>query len=101
MTTRYRITSRTRFTIFVAIMIILLTSVANFALGLSTADSYTIMEYMDIEISSGDTLWSIAGTYMSDEYSDIREAVYKLCKINDITADQLYVGMTIKVPICN
>jgi len=101
MSKHYRITSRTRFTIFVAIMIILLTSVANFALGLSTADSATITEYMTIEISSGDTLWSIAGTYMSDDYSDIREAVYKLSKINDISADQLYAGMTIKVPICN
>lgn len=101
MSKHYRITSRTRFTLFVAIMIILLTSVANFALGLSTADSATRTEYISVEVSSGDTLWSLANTYMSDDDSDIREAVYKLCKINDITADQLYAGMTIKVPICN
>lgn len=101
MRTQYRITSRARFTIFVAIMIILLTSIANIALGLGTADSATVTEYQSIEVSYGDTLWSIAGAYMSDDYSDIREAVYKLCKINDITADQLYVGMTIQVPICN
>lgn len=100
MTIKFRITNRIRFTLFVAMAIILLTTVFNFALGLNTADSSTITEYMPLEISSGDTLWSIAGTYMNDN-SDIRRAVYDLCQINNISAEELYAGMTILVPICN
>lgn len=79
-------------------MIILITTVINFALGLNTAESLTYVEYMDLEIMSGDTLWSIAETYMTDT-SDIRMAVYELCQINDISADQLQAGMTIQVPV--
>ena len=98
MTKTYRITSRFRFTLFVVLTIILLTTVINFALGLNTAASLTIQEYIDLEIMSGDTLWSIAETYMSDDM-DTRAAVYELCNINGISASELYAGMTIQVPI--
>ena len=98
MTIRYRINSRIRFTLFVVLTIILLTISANFALGLDIADSSTMTEYMEVEVSSGDTLWSIADNYMTD-YSDTRKAVYELCQINDIDASELYAGMTIMVPI--
>ena len=98
MTRRYRVANRFRFTVFVTIMIILITTLVNFTLGLNTAESLTYVEYMDLEIMSGDTLWSIAETYMSDS-DDIRVAVYELCKINDISADQLQAGMTIQVPV--
>ena len=97
MTRRYRVANRFRFTVFVTVMIILMTTLVNFALGLNTAESLTYVEYMDLEVMAGDTLWSIAETYMSDS-GDIRVAVYELCKLNDISADQLYAGMTIQVP---
>lgn len=95
---QYRISSRTRFTLFVVIAIVLITTIINFALGLGTASSSTAPEYAEIEISSGDTLWSIADTYMS-ESQDIRKSVYELCRINDIDASELYAGMTILVPV--
>lgn len=97
MTKTYRINSRIRFTLFVALVIILFTTAVNFALGLNTADSATIVEYVDVEISSGDTLWSIASEYMDD--ADIRKSVYELCQINNINASELQAGMTIQVPI--
>jgi len=53
---------------------------------------------MNLEVMSGDTLWSIAETYMND-FGDIRMAVHELCQINNISADQLYAGMTIQVPV--
>ena len=98
MTKRYKITNRFRFTIFVALTIILVTTLVNFALGLNTAASLTMQEYMEIDISSGDTLWSIAQNYMPDDM-DIRDAVGHLCDLNNITAEELYAGMTIQVPI--
>lgn len=98
MTRRYRVANRFRFTVFVTIMIILITTVMNFSLGFNTADSLTYTEYMDLEVKSGDTLWSIAETYMADS-GDIRLAVHELCQINEIAADQLYAGMTIQIPV--
>lgn len=96
----YRIANRFRFTVFVVLTIIFITTAFNFALGFNTADSLTILQYTDVEVSYGDTLWSIAQTYMPADM-DIREAIYHLCQLNDIRADQLYAGMTIQVPIYN
>ena len=79
-------------------MILAITTFANFALGLNSADSLTRLTYMDYEITDGDTLWTIAETYMTDA-SDIREAVYELCQLNEISAGELYVGMTIQIPV--
>lgn len=98
MTKRYKVVNKVRFTIFVVLMILAITTFANLALGLNTADSLTRLTYMDYEITDGDTLWTIAETYMTD-ISDIREAVYELCQLNDISASELYVGMTIQIPI--
>lgn len=98
MTRKYRVANRFRFTVFVVLVIILLTTAVNFALGFGTADSLTKVEYMDIEVVSGDTLWSIAETYMTD-VPDVRQAVHQLCKINGISAGELYSGMTIQVPV--
>lgn len=97
MTKNYRIKSRLRFTLFIAITIILFTMTANFALGINTADSSTIPEYIELEVSYGDTLWSIADRYMDDD--DIRESVYKLCKLNNIKASDLQAGMTVIIPV--
>ncbi len=98
MTHRYRINNRVRFTLFVVLVILFITTFANFALGLSTANSATYVEYTEVKVMSGDTLWSIADTYM-DDHSDIRRSVYELCQINDINASQLQAGMTLLVPV--
>ena len=98
MTKRYRVVNKFRFTFFVVLMILAITTFANFALGLNSADSLTRLTYMDQEITDGDTLWTIAETYMTDA-SDIREAVYELCQLNEISAGELYVGMTIQIPV--
>lgn len=98
MTKRYRVVNRFRFTVFVVLTIVILTTAINFALGFNTAASLTKTDYMDVQIVSGDTLWSIAENYMPD-HMDTREAVYNLCKVNNISASDLYAGMTIQVPI--
>ena len=51
MTKTYRIKSRTRFTCFVTLTIILITILANFALGFSTASSLTVPQYEEIRIN--------------------------------------------------
>ncbi len=100
MSRSYKVVNKFRFTVFVVLTIVILTTAVNFALGFNTAASLTRTDYMDVQIVSGDTLWSIAENYMPQDM-DTREAVYKLCKVNDISAADLYAGMTIQVPIYN
>ena len=64
-------------------------------------DDYPEYKYFtNYELEYGDTLWSIAQTYMADDL-DVRQAVYELCELNNISASNLYAGMTIQVPIYN
>ncbi len=100
MSRSYKVVNKFRFTVFVVLTIVILTTAVNFALGFNTAASLTRTDYMDVQIVSGDTLWSIAENYMPQDM-DTREAVYKLCKVNDISASELYAGMTIQIPIYN
>ena len=95
---QYRIKSKSRFIIFVALTIILSVMFTNTLLGLNDARSFTEQEYIVIEVMYGDTLWNIAQTYMQG-YGDIRRAVHELRRINDIAAHELKAGQVLKVPV--
>ena len=94
---RYRIVKPFRFIVFVVLSLILLFSILNLIFGFSSAQSITVETYESVTIEQGDTLWEIAGEYMPED-TDIRFFIYRICQINDIKADDLYPGMTIKVP---
>lgn len=99
MTKRYRVANRFRFTLFVVLSLVLITTVFNFASGFNTAVSLSETDqYVEVPVRSGDTLWEIATEHMPANI-DTREAVYRLCKINGLSADDLTVGTVIKVPI--
>jgi len=100
MTKRYRIKNHGRFITFVVVTMIMITCLVNMILGFDRAQSMAKTDYMNYEICSGDTLWNLAETYMSNE-SDTRKAVYLICKANDINASDLQVGMTIQIPVSN
>ncbi len=92
----YRITSRTRFIAFVAISIILFTMIFNFVFQLNTAQSESVDQYIKVSVMTGDSLWSIAQTYMPD--SDTREAVYMIKQINGLDTDNIAVGTVLDIP---
>ncbi|MCR5481689.1 MAG: LysM peptidoglycan-binding domain-containing protein [Clostridia bacterium] len=93
----YKIKSRFRFTLFVALFLILNIMALNTILGLDNASGLTRCSYTTVQVQTGDTLWSIAETYMPDDM-DVREAVYKLGQINSVSADTLQAGMELKIP---
>lgn len=51
-----------------------------------------------VEIKKGDSLWSIASEYMSDEYDNINDYIDEIKKCNGITTDQIRSGNYIVVP---
>lgn len=64
----------------------------------ASADSGREKVVTTLQIKSGDTFWSIAGKYITEEYSDRSDYVKEIKKSNGITSDLLYEGQYIIVP---
>ncbi len=94
---KYRIKSKFRFITSMIIIIGLCAAGAAALTGLSTSLALTKEIYTQVQVASGDTLWTIANTY-KDENTDTREAIYEICQINDVDASDLYPGMTLSIP---
>ena len=54
--------------------------------------------YTSVQIGSGDTLWSIASEYITDDYTDMNEYIREVCSINHIAEDEIHAGQYIVVP---
>lgn len=54
--------------------------------------------YKSIEISSGDTLWKIAETYMNDDYDSVQSYIKELKEINGLPGDNISEGKYLMVP---
>jgi cell division protein YceG involved in septum cleavage len=51
-----------------------------------------------IEIQKGDTLWSIASEFYSDEYDDLNEYIEEIKCSNGMASDEIHTGNYIIVP---
>lgn len=51
-----------------------------------------------VVVSSGSTLWSIASDIESNK--DIRELIYEIEQLNDISAGNIVAGQVLEIPIC-
>jgi len=51
-----------------------------------------------VEVQKGDTLWSIATKYVSDEYDDMNEYIDEIKSSNGLSSDTIHVGNYIIVP---
>lgn len=54
--------------------------------------------YKSIEVKSGDTLWSIAEEYMSDNYSSRQAYIKEVKYINNMETDQITCGKYLIIP---
>lgn len=48
--------------------------------------------YKSVELKSGDTLWTIAKTYMGEYYESTEDYVEELISINGLSSDEIYEG---------
>ncbi len=94
---RYRIRSKFRFCLSLTIALIILISASGIVTGENQALSLTKPAYTEILVVTGDTLWDLAKAYGPDD-RDIRQVVHAICKVNNISADQLQTGQKILIP---
>lgn len=95
---KYIITSKFRFTVFTAILVIALATAVSGIAGFNTAAGGEAITYKTVTVNSGDTLWSIASTYCSDD-QDVREYIYNIEKLNDVQNVDIQPGQKIIVPV--
>lgn len=51
-----------------------------------------------IEIQPGDSLWSIAEAYLSEEYQDIPKYVEEIKRCNRLYRDEIHAGQRLIIP---
>ena len=95
----YRIKSPIRFFIFILIVTMAIAFAGYSIAGISSAEAAAANKSAQVTIADGDNLWDIVEAYNPDANIDIRDAVYDIYEINDITADDIKPGDTIFVPI--
>ncbi len=54
--------------------------------------------FLQIQIEEGDTMWDIAGVYMTSQYESIGEYISEVEKINHISRDEITSGCYLIVP---
>lgn len=90
-----RIKNKIKFIRSIAIIIFFL--IALFNISIANTDKKEA-EIIDYTITPGETLWSIAGEYTPNS-KDVRETIYEIKKLNNMTASNIYAGQTIKIKI--
>jgi uncharacterized protein (DUF1684 family) len=70
---------------------------AGFAFAEKPVRAAEAPKYIEVEVHAGDTLWRIASKY-KDEDQDIRSFIYDICKLNNVSADNLQAGDMILIP---
>lgn len=54
--------------------------------------------YTSVTVEAGETLWDIAGIYMSDEFSSVQKYIDEVKNINHLTDNKIYAGEKLIVP---
>lgn len=87
-----RIKNKVKFIRSIAILVFLLIALFNISIAKTNSEA----EIIDYTIAPGQTLWSIAKEYTPDN-KDIRQTIYEIKQLNNMTDSTIYPGQTIKI----
>jgi len=91
---RYRLKNKKRFALIISLMV-LIAAFAGFITSAGASSSQPD-EHKVIKVQKGDTLWEIASTH--SENIDIREYIYNIKQLNNLSMDTIYEGQILLLP---
>ncbi len=94
------IVSKTRFVIFVTLVLLILGFISSEFFKFEKVYSATYDKWIEITISKGDTLWQIAKNNNPNNH-DIRKVVFEIMEYNDMEDANIMPGDVIKIPLTN
>ena len=96
---KFKVVNRTRFYIFVTMILLIAGIVTNTILSTAKAYSNPVdIPFEEVIVSEGDTLWFIAIDFMPKNY-DVREMIYNIRQLNEMKTASIHPGDIIKIPI--
>ena len=91
---KYYIASKFRFTMFMAITVLIIAMILGAVFGTSVDGASVNKAYYIITVQSGDT---IAEEY-KDAKTDIRKLIYEISDLNDLEDAHIYIGQQLLIP---
>ncbi len=88
-----KIVNKFKFIRSTTILVFLLLAIFNISIAKSNKEEAEIVDYT---ISRGETLWSIAEENRAEK-EDIRQYIYDIKKLNNMTDSTVYENQTIKI----
>lgn len=64
----------------------------------ASADHSIYKYYTTVTVEDGDTLWTLADTYMDEQYRDKREFISEVKQLNQIDENQIHEGTQLVIP---
>ncbi len=61
-------------------------------------DSLRVKRYTSLQVEEGDSLWSIAGEHLSEEYRSMDQYILEVKRINHISGDEIHSGAYLVIP---
>lgn len=99
MYTKYNVSKKQIIAVSIAIVaIILLVFCITTKVKAANYNRERSLRVKSIMIQEGDTLWDIAASNYSEEYSSISAYVEKIKECNNITSDIIHTGMYLIIP---
>lgn len=95
---RYRVESKTRFTLFIICVLLIMIGAVSLIIKPAYVSGATEERYETIKVKPGDTLWNIASIY-ADEHTDMRLFIYDISKINGINGSEITPGQILRIPL--
>ena len=83
--------------VFIIVTLCLVLSFATISFGKTDAEEKEVY-YELVDITKGDTLWTIAEKY-NTEFDDVRDYIEVVKEFNNITGDYIKSGDKIVVPV--
>ena len=81
-----------------ALIVILILTLKLTAQETSADEQPVPMTYTSVQVHAGDTIWSIAEDWQTDEWPDTRAYVEEIKSVNGLSGDTIHAGNYLVIP---